>query len=144
MGDAPAELQVDLTKVTGNKECLVMRNRQHNAESPSDLDPTLTRRSLTFSQAEGLEDLPQPLSLGEVPPQARNLIWDAFWSITAHYVDRTWIRRPWRDVLRDTHVRFSLGPLTSFPTIRRIFSIYISSSYLGRHSIIGCSTSFSI
>ncbi|MDE2663003.1 MAG: hypothetical protein OXI39_08365 [Gemmatimonadota bacterium] len=91
-----------------------MRNRQHKAESPSDLDPTLTRRSLTFSQAEGLEDLPQPLSLHEVSRQARNLIWDVFWNITMHHASGYSVGHPWNAVLHDTHVRFFLRPTDEF------------------------------
>ena len=94
-----------------------MRNRPHDARSQSDLDPTHTRRSLTFSQAEGLEDLPQPLSLGDVPPQARNLIWDAFWSITTDYAKLSWIQPPWRTVLRDAHIRLLARPADEFSSL---------------------------
>lgn len=37
------------------------------------------RRNMTFSQAEGLEPLPQPLALRELSRQTRNLLWEAFY-----------------------------------------------------------------
>ena len=114
-----------------------MRNRRHNAESQSDLDRMSTRRSLTFSQAEGLEELPQPLSLGEVPPEARNLIWDAFWSTTMEHLNGNWVRNPWCDVLRDTHVRFFSQPADEFShhseNIRGIYkSLFLSNEPYNR------------
>ena len=40
---------------------------------PHDID---RRRNLTFSQAEGLAELPRPLALGEMPPKFRVLVWE--------------------------------------------------------------------
>ena len=106
-----------------------MSNRQHSAASQSDPGRTLTRRSLTFSQAVGLADLPQPLSLGDVSPQARNLIWDAFWSTTAFHANMYRVGHPWRDVLSDTHVRFFAQPADEFShhaeDIRNIYKQFI-------------------
>ena len=36
------------------------------------------RKSLTFSQAERLESIPEPLKLGELSQEARSLIWREF------------------------------------------------------------------
>ena len=44
-----------------------------------DVDP----RKLTFSQAQGLEELPGPLALGELPQEIRNRVWDVFYRTTA-------------------------------------------------------------
>lgn len=111
-----------------------MKHRPHNAEGQSDSDRTLTRRSLTFSQAERLEDLPQPLSLGEVSPQARNLIWDAFWSTTTEHVDVSWVVHPWRAVLRDTHVRFFALPADEFSDRSANIRDIYKSFFLGKIS----------
>ena len=35
----------------------------------------IDRRELTFSQAEGIDPLPQPAALGELPQKARNVLW---------------------------------------------------------------------
>lgn len=106
-----------------------MRKRRRNTESKSYHGQAGADRSLTFSQAQGLEDLPQPLALGKVPSQARNLIWDAFWSTTAHYASMYRIEGQWVAVLRDTHVRFFLRPVDEFPsdltTIRDIYKHFI-------------------
>ena len=104
-------------------------NRKQNRQDQSHPVPAIPRRSLTFSQEQGLEDLPQPLSLGEVPQQARNLIWDAFWRTMIEHTSRYEITHPLSAVLRDTHVRFFEQPVDQFPRhkddIRHIYKQFI-------------------
>ena len=49
-----------------------------NGENP--LDP----RNLTFSQAYGYEDLPQPLKLGELSREARTKLWSLLYLSVTH------------------------------------------------------------
>ena len=67
------------------------------------LDP----RKLSFSQAQGYEELPQPLNLGELPTEARVQIWNAlyFWlsRSTKFYVDQKYVVDPWKSILERVH-----------------------------------------
>ena len=79
------------------------------------LDP----RELTFSQAQGYEELPQPLKLGELPPEARTHIWNVFYSsISASRESRYGRARNirilggvWRKILHSKHVWHDNLPL---------------------------------
>ena len=81
--------------------------------------PKADPRHLTFSQTQGLEPLPRPLALGELPQLARNRIWDVFYRTTESHTVRPPSRRPvvhgaWREVLRDLHVKFFNEPTDRF------------------------------
>ena len=77
------------------------------------LDP----RTLTFSQANGYEELPQPLALGEISDDARRQLWDLLWLQALRnealgflgYVD--W---PWTDIFLQLHVDFLRQTLDTF------------------------------
>ena len=95
-----------------------MSNQKQDRQDQPGPRQAVSPRTLTFSQAQGLEDLPQPLSLGEVSSQARNLIWAAFWETTAEHSSWDNISFPWSAVLRDTHVRFLRQPVDEFSRLR--------------------------
>ena len=84
-----------------------------------DVDP----RKLTFSQAQGLEELPGPLALGELPQEIRNRVWDVFYRTTHENsaVPRgsfdSVVYGPWETVLWDLHVRFFVQPADEFSVL---------------------------
>ena len=83
-----------------------------------DADP----RKLTFSQAQGLEELPRSFALGELPLEARNRLWDVFHMTTCRASTSLGfspvVVGQWHELLLDLHVRsfhrprdeFSAGP----------------------------------
>ena len=69
-------------------------------------------RALTFSQAQGYEELPSPLGLEELPPEARTHIWNIFY----YFINES--RAPfreiggvWRHILYIKHLNFDNLPL---------------------------------
>ncbi len=74
------------------------------------LDP----RKLSFSQAQGYEELPEPLNLGELPTEARVQIWNAlyFWlsRSTKFYVDEKYVVDPWKSILERVHAVYDGNP----------------------------------
>ena len=73
-------------------------------------------RNLTFSQAQGYEEIPGPLKLEELPPEARTRIWNVFYSdldqsSETDIVGGRWVVGVWREILRAKHVRHDNLPL---------------------------------
>ena len=94
----------------------------------------------SFSQAQGYEDIPGPLKLGELPREARTQIWNLFFahireSITTGGLDvmagGPWIKGPWRDILKAKHCDLDHAPLDKwdheFQRIRRNLRGYIEA-----------------
>ena len=77
-------------------------------------------RRLTFSQAQGLEELPHLLALAEMPPEVRNRIWDVFYrtmmefSATPPTCPYPVVFGNWEQLLRDLHARFFIAPADEF------------------------------
>ena len=78
-----------------------------------------SEKDISFSQAEGLELIPQPLALGELPERARNFLWSHIYEALDeskdfdglyHYL----IGNPWRRILYDYHVSFLFEPADEF------------------------------
>lgn len=79
---------------------------------------------LTFSQRNGLEPSPSPLGIGDLPEQARNLIWSFLYLSMedckrTSYDDydnivRTWFGSPWCEIARRIHLHFFCRPLDEF------------------------------
>ena len=73
---------------------------------------------LTFSQATGIDPLPQPAKLGELPKTARN----ALWSRLFHWINDSArenynymaVREPWDSILYDFHVSILNEPGDEF------------------------------
>ncbi|MCY4576608.1 MAG: hypothetical protein OXC55_08475 [Chloroflexi bacterium] len=79
------------------------------------LDP----RTLSFSQANGYEPLPQPLALGEISDQTRRKLWDLLYS-SAWEWRYDWdgtgfnVAEPWTFFFEDMHTGYFERPLEEF------------------------------
>lgn len=76
----------------------------------------LNPRELTFSQAQGYEPLPEPLSLGVISIEARTKLWNA---LHGHVRDSTedqgrLIVAQWLRILSMLHENFFLLPADEF------------------------------
>ena len=100
------------------------------------------RTKLTFSQAEGIEPLPQPAALGGLPREARNALWNITYlslktsitSPTGLYGDTTtYIKEPWKTILQ--HYYFHLNkPADEFTAeyrtwVHEIKSLFMKDDY---------------
>lgn len=101
---------------------------------PSGLRGTPTRRDaheLSFSQAQGYEDVPGPLQLGELSRDARTQIWNLFFEHISrstktvgdpYMFAESWIAAPWDEILHAKHVHLDRGSLDKwdprFPRVR--------------------------
>ena len=77
------------------------------------LDP----RNLTFSQAYGYEELPQPLKLEEIPDGARTKLWSVLYDFvkSEYYMGGTWsVHGSWRTMLFFLHVEYYERALDEF------------------------------
>ncbi len=76
------------------------------------------RSELTFSQAEGIDQLPRPLALEELPVDVRNLLWsDVYERLRAareHHGYYDYIVGSWGAILHDFHVNFLCNPADEF------------------------------
>jgi hypothetical protein len=82
---------------------------------------TPPREKLTFSQAQGLEPLPQPLQLGELPQPARNAIFAVLFaqldgSSEWRGARGRFVKYPWEPLLRAKHVHFDRKPADELVT----------------------------
>ena len=79
------------------------------------VDPDFNPGMLTFSQAQGYEELPGPLKLGELPREGRVRIWNVFYSsmfATRYFGDFEWVLGDdWEAILREKHIRIDNLPL---------------------------------
>ncbi|MCY4109835.1 MAG: hypothetical protein OXG11_12515 [Chloroflexi bacterium] len=99
----------------------------------------LDTSSLSFSQEQGYEDLPQPLRLEEISDQARVKLWnllyqhvsDAFtpenirWQLTGY--SNSWSL--WLRILQTLHVEFLGRPLDEFSAVRNSGQLEFASEY---------------
>ena len=107
-------------------------------------DQKIDRRKLTFSQAEGIDPLPQPAALGELPTKARNALWARIYeslkrsstpdlgrpSSTRH------VQNPWRLILYDYHVYYLDEPADEFSDrldrqIQEMKDLFLYGAYNG-------------
>ena len=75
-------------------------------------------REFSFSQAQGYEEIPGPLKLGELPKEERTRIWNLFYTHLSNSMSPSdllgngpWIGRGWKDILRAAHIDFHGGRL---------------------------------
>ncbi len=73
-------------------------------------------RNLTFSQAQGHEEIPGPLNLGELPQETRTQIWNVFYESLDQFVRRDfagypYIITPWQDMMSAVHRDYFCFPL---------------------------------
>lgn len=82
-------------------------------------------RNLTFSQAQGYAELPQPLKLGELSGEARNQLWSVLYSCVEKSKRHVswmagpgrhpiYIDSPWDEILRHLHVNLYQLPIDEF------------------------------
>ena len=104
------------------------RARQRAVEAARVKDPTPEKsdgnktpraghspRELSFSQAEGYEELPDILKLGELPAEARTRIWN----VLHRYIDKdlqyhpeyVWLDGDWAEIMKDLHADYLGLPL---------------------------------
>ena len=92
---------------------------------------------LSFSEAQGYEEIPAPLQLKALPGNARTRIWNLLFvhldssKATEEFVGGFRIGHGWDDIFRDAHANFHNLPLdawtTEFETNRRMLRGYIES-----------------
>ena len=79
------------------------------------VEGTTDSRYLTFSQAQGYEELPRQLALEEMNQEARirlwNLLFDSAWVISDFAI---FVRGDWRQILAEVHIRFFIRPVDEF------------------------------
>ena len=73
----------------------------------------------TFSQAQGIHPLPQPLELGQLPMPVRNLLWSRIYddlhsNHALAFRESRVLGGDWPRLLGDYHVRFLYRPLDEF------------------------------
>ena len=61
---------------------------------------------LSFSQAQGYEEIPGPLQLEELPEAARTRIWNVLFAHLKESSNLGMLRIDWKDILRAVHVGF--------------------------------------
>ena len=76
-------------------------------------DTALDPRKLTFSQAHGYAELPQPLKLEELSDEARTRLWSLLYRYVSHPSGRV-LNKGWDATLRALHVYFLGLPLDEF------------------------------
>ena len=84
----------------------------------------------SFSQAQGYENVPGPLKLEELPPEARVQIWNLFFAHIRRFKTTgglepldggPWIKGPWQDILRAKHCDLDHAALDEWdPTFSRV------------------------
>lgn len=79
---------------------------------------------LSFSQAQGYEELPAPLKLEELNQEARTKIWNYLYIAVSESLDTTAhriVKEPWLPILAYLHVEFFSLPLDEFSSWHRDF-----------------------
>ena len=91
---------------------------------------TLDPRKLTFSQAYGYEELPQPLRLGELSSEARTKLWSLLYMVVSQdsgviWRNRTPLGMRWEGILQFLHVDFHVRPVNEFnSTLEAFVNVY--------------------
>lgn len=98
----------------------------------------LDRGKVSFSQAEGLEPLPTPLSLGELSREARSFLWREFHHEISQHIRRTdsvsgyyRLGAPWRKILYDWHVEVLYEPADEFSNLASEIEPKVKALVLG-------------
>ena len=114
--------------------------------------------SLSFSQAQGYEDIPGVLRLEDLPDEARTRIWNTLYKHIEYDVQygsmSNWIDGDWGEILRDLHSDYHGRPLENWDsdfaqnvqhlryeiTQRKFNKVFDLVQYVLRHA--RCPTSF--
>ncbi len=85
---------------------------QNPTETPPD------PRNLTFSQANGYEEIPGPLKLEELPQEARTHIWNVFYeNLNASKIEKrdfylyVYLGIPWVNIFKSVHIEHDHQPI---------------------------------
>ena len=96
------------------------------------------RRKLTFSQAEGLAELPRPLNLGEIPREFRVHVWSGIYTgmcgAISYDVSRPNFTGPWRHIVIMWWMFYFKHPIDEIPgksavIMDRIKNVIMQSPY---------------
>jgi hypothetical protein len=103
-------------------------------------DPPTGRIGRTFSQAHGLEPLPQPLALGQVSNEFRLDIWNWLYDKIDHnsryHAQRNWIVGHWRTIFSQIHSSLFYLPLDKFDgAVDDIVIFYKPAILSGRNAL---------
>ena len=96
-------------------------NQQHDRSETADENSVSSTsrhrelRNLSFSQAEGYEELPKTLKLKELPREARVHIWNVFYlhledAVERHY-DINYLTQEWNNIMRHFYLWHDYVPL---------------------------------
>lgn len=70
------------------------------------------RNTLTFSQAQGIDPLPQPMALGDLSHRARNLLWSCMFGYIAKIDNLSgFLEYPWQTILTQFRVLIQNVPI---------------------------------
>lgn len=98
----------------------------------------IDRSRLTFSQAEGIDPLPQPATLGELSENARILLWETVYNSLRKscrqedYTLKYILRDPWLSILYQYHVLHLFRPADEFVSYLSVHSSDIKKLILHR------------
>ena len=87
-------------------------------------DGALNPRNLSFSQAQGYEEIPGLLKLEELPKQARVSIWNLFYLYILNSLDGAYVVGAWRDILMNVHWQHDHEPLDEWSN--RYDKVYVN------------------
>ena len=95
----------------------VAKRRTDIPDGSREIESRPEPRTLTFSQAQGHEEIPGPLNLAELPTEARTRIWNLFHGYLSDFFtygpeydgERRLVGRPWDDILYSMHLELDHG-----------------------------------
>ena len=93
------------------------------------------RSKLTFSQAEGIDPLPQPAALEKLTKKARNLLWEIVYISLQESIEQDFhgdinLKDPWRTILYSYHVLHLIRPGDEFVPEFSVHSSEIKELFL--------------
>lgn len=97
--------------------------KQDTTDKHPDPDFICDPRKLTFSQAQGYEEIPKPLQLEDLPREARTDIWNTFYSHLAESSQEDedfggiYVFDPWREILYEKHLYHDHLPLDEWGSL---------------------------
>ena len=93
------------------------KRRRDISDGSWEIESRPDSRTLSFSQAQGYEEIPGPLNLAELPTEARTRIWNLFHGYLSEFFtygpeydgERRFVGRPWDDILYSMHRELEHG-----------------------------------
>ncbi len=112
-------------------------SKRMNSQGQNPTETPLDTRNLTFSQANGYEEIPGPFKLKELPQEARTHIWNVIYESLDQSVDRDlmgypYLINPWRDIMSSVHSDYFSLPLDKWDAhLRQIASRFRQVRFAG-------------